>query len=90
MKQILFVAMAAVVLFACSGPTDVKLSEMNQPENAKKLLETLSPEDRSALQSYVIEHTMRNDIDYKMTVREAIEARKKEMAQIQNVRDAIK
>jgi len=68
----------AAMLAACSGPTDVKLSEMNQPENAQKLAEALSPQDREALITYIARHTMKNDIDYKMTVKEAIKAGKAE------------
>lgn len=89
MKKLILAAFVAM-LAACSGPTDIKLSEMNQPENAKKLLETLSPQDRAALQAYVMRHTMQKDIDYKMTVKEAIEARKAEVAKEQGVANAIK
>ena len=35
-------------------------------------------------------HTMQKDIDYKMTVKEAIEARKAEVAKEQGVANAIK
>ena len=89
MKKLILAVLVAV-LAACSGPTDIKLSEMNQPENAKKLLETLSPQDRAALQAYVMRHTMQKDIDYKMTVKEAIEARKAEVAKEQGAANAIK
>lgn len=89
MKKLILAALVAA-LAACSGPTDIKLSEMNQPENAKKLLETLSPQDRAALQAYVMRHTMQKDIDYKMTVKEAIEASKAEVAKEQGVANAIK
>ncbi|WP_298601329.1 hypothetical protein [uncultured Zoogloea sp.] len=89
MKKLILAALVAA-LAACSGPTDIKLSEMNQPENAKKLLETLSPQDRAALQAYVMRHTMQKDIDYKMTVKEAIEARKAEVAKEQGAANAIK
>lgn len=89
MKKLILAALVAA-LAACSGPADIKLSEMNQPENAKKLLETLSPQDRAALQAYVMRHTMQKDIDYKMTVKAAIEARKAEVAAEQGAANAIK
>ncbi len=89
MKKLILAALVAT-LAACGGPADIKLSEMNQPENAKKLLETLSPQDRAALQAYVMRHTMQKDIDFKMTVKEAIEARKAEVAKEQGVANAIK
>ena len=89
MKKSLLVLLLAT-LAACSGPTDIKLSEMNQPENAKKLLEALSPQDRAALQGYVIEHTLNNTLDYKVTVKQAIADYKKEAAQKENVRNSIK
>ena len=89
MKKII-AAVFVAALAACSGPTDIKLSEMNQPENAKKLLEALSPEDRAALQGYVISRMMNNTIDYKITVKEAIKTYKKENEQMQNARNAIK
>lgn len=89
MKKLILAALVAM-LAACSGPTDIKLSEMNQPENAKKLREALSPQDRSALEAYVRLHTMQKNIDYKMTVKEAIEARKAEVAAEQGVANAIK
>ncbi len=81
MKKLMLITAMIAFLSACSDPTDLKLSETNEPENAKKLLETLSPEDLSMLKEYVINHAMENNIDYKMTVKEAIEARKKEIAQ---------
>lgn len=89
MKKLILAALVAV-LAACSSPTDIKLSEMNQPENTKKLLETLSPQERNALQAYVVSHTMHKDIDYNMTVKEAIEAHMAEVAQKQRVINAIK
>jgi len=80
MKKLVYAALVTM-LVACSGPTDIKLSEMNEPQNAKKLLEALSPEDRAALQGYLVKHMLRNDIDYKMTVKEAIKAYKTESEQ---------
>ena len=72
------------LLTACSGPTDIKLSEMNDPENAKKLLETLSAQDRAALALYMVTHTLSNDLDYKVTVKQAIEAQKADEAREAN------
>ena len=83
-------ALLVATLAACSGPTDIKMSEINEPDNAKKLLEALSPQDRAALQGYLIEHTMNNTLDYKTTVKQAIADYKKEAAQKEKVRNAIK
>ncbi|MCL2656357.1 MAG: hypothetical protein FWD62_02865 [Betaproteobacteria bacterium] len=77
MKKLIPVVLATV-LAACNGPTDIKLSEVQQPENQKKLLEVLSPEDRNALNTYVLNHTMKGDLDYKTTVKEAIKIGKTE------------
>lgn len=66
----------ASLLVACGGPRDVKLSAMNEPENAKKLMETLTGEERQLLQAYVVRHTAARDIDYSKTVKQAIEAQK--------------
>lgn len=83
----------AVLLAGCSGPTGTKLADMNQPEKASALLKVLSPQDREALAEYVSEHAARGDIDFKMTVKEALKARKAELAkeaQVKKNMDSIK
>lgn len=69
------------LLAACSGPLDMKLSELSQPENNQKLLEAISPEDMKALRSYMARHAIKGDIDYRMTVKQAIAAGKAERGQ---------
>lgn len=70
------------LLVACGGPRDIKLSAMNEPENVKKLTETLSSPEQELLRAYVVRHTMAGTIDRNKTVGEAIEAQKKEAAAI--------
>ncbi len=72
------------LLTACSGPTDIKLSEMNDPEKAMELIKTLSAPDRAALAQYMVKHAMSNDLDYKVTVKQAIEAQKADEAREAN------
>lgn len=66
------------LLVACGGPRDIKLSAMNEPENVKKLTETLSSPEQELLRAYVVRHTMAGTIDRNKTVGEAIEAQKVE------------
>jgi hypothetical protein len=47
---------------------------MNQPEHVSLLLEELSADDRELLGRYVAAHAVKRDLDYKLTVREALEA----------------
>ena len=68
------------LLVACGGPRDIKLSAMNEPENVKKLTETLSSPEQELLRAYVVRHTMAGTIDRNKTVGEAIEAQKVEAA----------
>lgn len=77
----LFFACVCVPLFlaACSGPLDIKLSEMNDPEKARLLLETMTPEERNLMTSYIMNHTIAQDLDYKVTVKQAIAERRKEI-----------
>ena len=79
MKKVILFAFVAL-LAACSGPTDITLSEMStNPEKAQKAMEAMSPEDQTALGTYLMSHVMH--VDYKMTVKEAIKAGKAEIAQ---------
>ncbi|HEX8611018.1 MAG TPA: hypothetical protein VF800_06985 [Telluria sp.] len=81
MKNLL-VACVCLPLFlsACNGPLDVTLAESGDPVKGEALKKTLSPEESDLLVSYVAQHTMAQDIDYKMTVKQAIAARRKELA----------
>ncbi|GGX85158.1 hypothetical protein GJV26_08025 [Massilia dura] len=79
----LFISTA--LLAGCGDSKDAKLSEMNEPEIAKELQEELTPEERKLLQTYVIKHTMKNDIDYKMTVEDAIDAQREENEEIAKI-----
>ena len=90
MKNLLSLAAMSLLLIACSGALDTKLSEMNEPEKARKLLEALSPEELRLLQTYVVHKTMDRSIDYKMTVKEALHAQRKENEQLMAVKDAIR
>ncbi|MDQ1834373.1 hypothetical protein [Massilia scottii] len=78
----LFVACVCfpLLLAACNGPLDVTLAESGDPVKGKAVKEALSPEEAELLVSYVAQHTMAQDIDYKMTVKQAIAARRKELA----------
>ncbi|MCL2523393.1 MAG: hypothetical protein FWF20_04840 [Betaproteobacteria bacterium] len=76
-KKFAFAALA-VLLAACSGPLDYTIAESNEPEKARKILEALSPEDRQAFQTYVANHTMKGDLDYKTTIKEAVKIGKTE------------
>lgn len=80
MKKLLS-ACACLPLFlaACSGPLDITLSEMGDPEQARLLLETMTAEERSLMSSYIINHTMARDLDGNVTVKQAIAARRKEI-----------
>ncbi|MDQ1812812.1 hypothetical protein RBA41_05790 [Massilia sp. CCM 9210] len=69
-----------LLLAACNGPLDVTLAETGDPVKGKAVKEALSPEEAELLVSYVAQHTMAQDIDYKMTVKQAIAARRKELA----------
>lgn len=73
------------LLVACGGPRDIKLSAMNEPENVKKLTETLSMGEQELLRAYVVRHTMAGTLDRNQTVGEAIEAQKKEATAMTNV-----
>jgi hypothetical protein len=79
MKKLATLALVSL-LVACGGPRDIKLSAMNEPENAQKLIKVLSAEERQLLQAYVVRHTAARDIDYSKTVKDAIEAQKVESA----------
>ncbi|NHZ82219.1 hypothetical protein F2P44_23490 [Massilia sp. CCM 8695] len=69
-----------LLLAACYGPLDVTLSDSGDPVKGKAVKEALSPDEAELLVSYVAQHTMAQDIDYKMTVKQAIAARRKELA----------
>ncbi|MFB9242708.1 hypothetical protein IV454_04530 [Massilia antarctica] len=69
-----------LLLAACNGPLDVTLSDSGDPVKGKAVKQALSPEEAELLVSYVAQHTMAQDIDYKMTVKQAIAARRKELA----------
>lgn len=82
---------AALLLAACSQDIrDVKLSEMNQPENSKKLLEDLSQSERETIAYYVAERSVRGDIDYTVTIGDVLElaAKEKAEAEVRRVQEA--
>lgn len=83
-KKIIKMTSATLLVIAalagCSGPRDITLSAMNEPENSKKLLETLSAEEQTLLRQYVVKHSMAGDLDQKKTIKQAIEAQKAEAA----------
>lgn len=78
-KLLLACACLPLFLAACSGPLDITLSGMGDPEKARLVLETMTPEERSLMSSYIINHTMAQDLDDKVTVKQAIAARRKEI-----------
>lgn len=87
----------AIILAGCGGAKSYKLSEMNEPDKAKQLLEELSPSERTLLTNYVIAHSMTGDIDYKTTVGDAIAAqeqanktKQEQQQKLQNAANAIK
>ncbi len=70
-RRIFAIGLFAVVVVGCStDPRDIKLSEMNQPEHATRLLETLSPDERELLARYVAMNA--RTLDYKLTVGEVL------------------
>jgi hypothetical protein len=70
-RRLFAIGLLAAVVTACSSdPRDIKLSEMNQPEHATRLLEALSPEERELLARYVAANAT---LDYKLTVGEALQ-----------------
>lgn len=77
---LLATASLAVLLAGCSASTDIQIADMNQPEKAAEAIKALSPEDQRAYAEYVAEHRMTGDLDGKMTVQEAVKARKTEAA----------
>lgn len=81
-NRILLLATAylAALLAGCSAPTDTQLADMSQPKKAAEAIKALSPEDQRAYAEYVAEHRMTGDLDGKMTVQEAVKARKAETA----------
>lgn len=78
MKKLLL-ACVCLLLAACSGPLDITLSEMRDPEKARLLLETMTSEERHLMSSYIVHHTIARDLDNNMTVKQAIAARRKEI-----------
>ena len=76
-KSLITSACAILLLAACSGPLDTKLSEMNEPAKAKALLEAMTPEERGLLQQYVVKKTLNQTIDYKTAVKQAISEQRK-------------
>lgn len=81
MKNLLLACVCfPLLLAACNGPLDVTLADSGDPVKGEALKKTLSPEEAELLVSYVAQHTMAQDIDYKMTVKQAIAARRKELA----------
>jgi hypothetical protein len=91
MKTTLFASLAvAILLSGCSGPKDTKLSEMNEPEQAVKLRETLTNEEVELLRKFVIRETLDRTIDYKMTVQQAIDAQRKLDDGVKNALGSIK
>jgi hypothetical protein len=89
-KSIFACITAAFLIVGCSGPLDTKLSEMNEPAQAVKLREAMTNEEMDLLRKYVLKKTLNNTIDYKVTVKEAIAAQRKEEADIKAVTNAIK
>ena len=73
-------SLLAVATGCSSDARDIKLSEMNQPEHASLLLEELSADERDLLGRYVAAHAVRRDLDYKLTVGEALQAAASEQA----------
>lgn len=80
MKNRLMACVFVPLLLACSGPLDVTLADSGDQVKGAALKKALSPEESELLVSYVAQHTMAQDIDYKMTVKQAIAARRKELA----------
>lgn len=95
-SRILFCSLA-IILAGCGGAKSYKLSEMNEPDKAKQLLEDLSPTERTLLTNYILAHSMTGDIDYKTTVGDAIAAQEQankaqaeQQQKVQQIKDAIK
>lgn len=81
MKNLLLACLCfPLLLAACNGPLDVTLADSGDPVKSEALKKALSPEEAELLVSYVAQHTMAQDIDYRMTVKQAIAARRKELA----------
>lgn len=80
MKNQLMACVLIPLLLACNGPLDVTLADSGDPVKGEALKKALSPEESELLVAYVAQHTMAQDIDYKMTVKQAIAARRKELA----------
>lgn len=79
MKKLLLGCLCvSVLLVGCGGPKDLKISEMNEPKNAQKLKDTLTPEESKLLMVYIINHTLKQDLNDKTTVQQAIDSAKKE------------
>ena len=72
LKIFLVMALFATMLTACSNPKELKLSEINETEKSQVLLDSLTPEERGALTSYLVKHSMTGDLDENVTVGEAI------------------
>lgn len=94
-KALLLVAIAsfAVILAGCSGPLNTPLVQLSSPDKAAAVQEKLTSEDWAALSYYRQEHAERGDLDPTMSVKEALKARKAEMAkeaQLKKNMDSIK
>ena len=77
-KLALASALVSILLAGCGGAKDIKLSESNEPENVKKLQEKLTPAEMSSLKKYVVTHHMRGDLNYNLTVKEALAAQEED------------
>ena len=92
MKKIIIMSamiFATSLLASCEkSARDLKLSELNLPENEQLLLEQLTPEERDLLGSYVYENN--SHLDYTVKIGDAIDKHKKRKEDMQKMRDAIK
>ncbi|WP_267220332.1 hypothetical protein [Dyella silvae] len=68
----------AAALTGCGTAWDLPLAEIDRPENAKQLIKSLAPADRRALAEYVAMHSKCGDLNYKMTVWQALKAQQRE------------
>ncbi len=77
LMHVSFICLSAL-LASCGGSAkNLKLSEMNQPQNQTIILEQLTTEERNLLSQYIAANTISGGVDYSAKIGDVIELQKK-------------
>lgn len=80
------IMLVSAFLVSCGGSAkDLKLSEMNQPQNQTIILEQLTTDERNLLSQYIAAHSISGGLDYSTKIGDAIESQKKMKSNINKI-----